>query len=227
MFEQGFEYVKLYVNISYDFFISSLPPQVNNLHCVCPMLEASLRWFQGRQWKPGVCTRMVQHDVTSQGDLDAGHFCSRCPALLTAVLGAQLGGGAGLPTHCSPALALSRLRDSVRACRWLLQVPWEGGVGWSLLGMNHQVGMQPLSRRCLNKWAVAPQGFSAISFVTLQKWLCPSETPVLGLNVLPFSAIQYILYRRRATLVCVILDSMFHWFMTWFTLNVGCLKRED
>ena len=132
---------------------------------------------------------MVRHDVTSQGDLDAGRLSSRCPALPTAALGAQFGGGAGLPARCGPPPALSRVWDSVGACRWLLRVPREGGVRGSSLRVNRGVGMQPLSRRRLNKWAVAPQGFSAISVATPQKWLCPSEVPVLGLNVLLFCAV--------------------------------------
>lgn len=44
MFAQSFEYVKLYVNTSYDSFIHSLPPQVNNLHHGCLLQAHAALW---------------------------------------------------------------------------------------------------------------------------------------------------------------------------------------
>ena len=48
MFAQGFEYVKLYVNISYEFFINSFSPQVNNLHHVC-LMQARTGFREGSE----------------------------------------------------------------------------------------------------------------------------------------------------------------------------------
>lgn len=61
-------------------------------------------------------------------------------------------------------------------------------------------------------------GFTEI-MMTLQNASSGSECPsILCCTV--------FLCRRRSTFIRVILDSMFHEFMTWFALDVRCLKRR-
>lgn len=120
------------------FFINSLPPQVNSRCRACLMLESkpALVSRQAAEGAAEWCGAASPAEVTHRGDLGAGHLCGRCP-------GSPAGRRRGFTRGCSPAPALSGVRDSFGRC---LSVASAGAGG----------------RRCMSKFiADEPSGGNA------------------------------------------------------------------